>query len=218
MDREEELFDKGFASFFDELDELEEMPLLDMIASIKTRYCDFKYVDEGGIKIIQSCKDLKTGREVAMARLKNDASDQQKEAFLKEARITATLQHPNIIPLHDLGLKGVHPWFIMKFISGSSLDHVLEDTKNKKTQNLAELSDRLDVFIKVCDAIAYAHSRGVLHLDLKPDNIQISDYGDVLVCDWGLAKVMASICDEELLECFTFNPKETNLTVDGLIK
>ncbi|WDE97615.1 protein kinase [Lentisphaera profundi] len=218
MDREEESFDKNFASFYDELDELDEMPLLDMIESIKTRYCEFKYVDEGGIKVIQTCKDLKTGRTVAMARLKNDANDQQKEAFLKEARLTAALQHPNIIPMHDLGLKGRHPWFTMKFISGSSLEQILSDLKNNKKDYLVDLSDRLDVFIKVCDAIAYAHSRGVLHLDLKPDNIQISDYGDVLLCDWGLAKVMAAICDEELLDCYAFNPKETNVTIDGLIK
>ena len=218
MDRKEESFNKNFASLYDELDELDEMPLLDMIESIKTRYCEFTYVDEGGIKVIQSCKDLKTGREVAMASLKNDASDQQKEAFLKEARLTAALQHPNIIPMYDLGLKSRHPWFTMKFISGTSLEQALIDLESDKSTKLLELSDRLDVFLKVCDAIAYAHSRGVLHLDVKPDNIQISDYGNVLVCDWGLAKVMAAVCDEELLASYAFNPKETNLTIDGFIK
>lgn len=218
MSRIEEGFDKKFADFFDELDELDEMPLLDTIASIKTRYCDFEYVDEGGIKVIKTCRDLKTGRVVAMASLKKDASDQEKEAFLKEARLTAALQHPNIIPLHDLGLKGRHPWFTMKFISGSSLEKILEEIQKGSSIYQSDLSDRLDVFIKVCDAIAYAHSRGVLHLDIKPDNIQISEYGDVLVCDWGLARVMAAECDEELLECFTFNPKDTNLTLDGVVK
>jgi len=218
MDRDEEHFDKKFADFFDELDEMDEMPLLDTIASIKTRYIEFNYVDEGGIKVIQTCLDQKTGRKVAMASLKNDATDQEKEAFLKEARLTAALQHPNIIPLHDLGLKDRHPWFTMKFISGTSLEQVLISLKSGNANQFEDLSDRLDMFIKVCDAVAYAHSRGVLHLDIKPDNIQISDYGDVLLCDWGLAKVMAAECDEDLLECYTFNPKEVGVTIDGLVK
>ena len=218
MSSENDYFDEKLADFFDELDELDNLPLLDIIASITDLYCDFKYLDAGGIKIIHRCTDLKTGREVAMASLKECAKDQEKELFFKEARLTAALQHPNIIPLHDLGLKGEQPWFTMKLISGSSLEQVLQDLKDGQSQQLDKLSDRLDVFIKVCDALAYAHSRGVLHLDIKPDNIQISDYGDVLLCDWGLAKVMASVCDEELLACYTFNPKDLDLTVNGLVK
>ncbi|MDD7983540.1 protein kinase [Lentisphaera marina] len=218
MSQGNEYFDEKLADFFDELDDLDNLPILDTIASITERYCDFKYLDEGGIKIIHSCRDLKTGREIAMASLKESAKDPEKELFLKEARLTAALQHPNIIPLHDLGLKGEQPWFTMKLVSGASLEQVLKNLKNGKSQQLDNLSERLDLFLKVCDAIAYAHSRGVLHLDIKPDNIQISDYGDVLVCDWGLAKVMASVCDEELLECYTFNPKDIDLTIDGLVK
>ncbi|EDM29265.1 probable serine/threonine-protein kinase pknB [Lentisphaera araneosa HTCC2155] len=218
MSRLEEGFDKKFADFYDEVEDSDEMPLLDMLETIKNRYTDFEYVDEGGIKAIKTCRDLKTGRIVAMASLKNDASDLEKEAFLREARLTATLQHPNIIPMHDLGLKGRHPWFTMKFISGSSLEQILKEIQEGKSFQHSDLSDRLDVFIKVCDAIAYAHSRGVLHLDIKPDNIQISEYGDVLLCDWGLAKVMASVCDEDLLEYYSFNPKDTHLTLDGVIK
>ncbi|WDE98897.1 protein kinase [Lentisphaera profundi] len=218
MAKEGDYFDEKLADFFDDLDDLDNLPLLDTIASITDRYCDFQYLDEGGIKIIHRCRDLKTGREVAMASLKECAKDPQKELFFKEARLTAALQHPNIIPLHDLGLKGEQAWFTMKLISGASLEQVLQDLKDGRSQQLNTLSERLDVFIKVCDAMAYAHSRGVLHLDIKPDNIQISNYGDVLLCDWGLAKVMASVCDEELLECYTFNPKELDLTIDGLVK
>lgn len=218
MNPEGDYFDEKLADFFDELDELDNLPLLDAIATITDRYSDFKYLDEGGIKIIHGCRDLKTGREVAMASLKKSAKDQEKELFLKEARLTAALQHPNIIPLHDLGLKDQQPWFTMKLVSGSSLEQVLKNLKEGKSQQFSELNERLDAFMKICDAVAYAHSRGVLHLDIKPDNIQISDYGDVLLCDWGLAQVMASVCDEELLECYTFNPKGDDLTIDGLVK
>ena len=153
-----------------------------------------------------------------MASLKQDAKDQRKEHFLKEARLTAALQHPNIIPLYDLGLKSTQPWFTMKLVSGTTLDKTLENLKRNRSVELSDLNERLDAFMKICDAVAYAHSRGVLHLDIKPDNIQISEYGDILLCDWGLAKVMASVCDEELLECYTFNPKGLDLTIDGLIK
>lgn len=218
MSTEEDYFDEKLADFFDELEDLENLPLLDSLATITDRYGEFQYLDEGGIKIIHRCRDLKTGREIAMASLKKTAKDREKELFLKEARLTAALQHPNIIPLHDLGLKDQQPWFTMKLVSGASLEQVLRNLKDGKSQQLSKLNERLDAFMKICDAVAYAHSRGVLHLDIKPDNIQISDYGDVLLCDWGLAKVMASICDEELLECYTFNPKEADLTIDGLVK
>jgi len=218
MPREEEYFDKKLVNIFDELEGTEESPLMGMLHDIKERYTDFQYIDEGGLKVIQTCKDLRTGRTVAMASLKNRASEKQKEAFLREARITASLQHPNIIPLHDLGLKYENPWFTMKFVSGTSLENIFSDLKAQKTQQCVDLSDRLDIFIKVCDAVAYAHSRGVLHLDIKPDNIQISDYGDVLLCDWGIARVMAAECDEDLLDCYTFNPKDIDFTIDGLVK
>ena len=218
MDKEDDYFDEKLGDFFDQLDDLDNLPLLNAIASITDRYCDFQYLDEGGIKIIHRCRDLKTGREVAMASLKTTAKDQEKELFLKEARLTAALQHANIIPLHDLGLKDEQPWFTMKLVSGCSLEQVLTNLKEGRSQQLNNLNERLDTFIKVCDSVAYAHSRGVLHLDIKPDNVQISDYGDVLLCDWGLAQVMASVCDEELLECYTFNPKDLDLTINGLVK
>ena len=218
MSKRVKSFDKKLVGFFDDLKDLDPVPLLDMISTIEDRYCDFEYIDEGGLKLIQNCRDLQTGRTVAMASLKNKARDNQKEAFLKEARLTAALQHPNIIPLYDLGLKDKQPWFTMKLVSGTSLEKLISQVKAGESQQAEDLNTRLDIFIKVCDAVAYAHSRGILHLDIKPDNIQISEYGDVLLCDWGLAKVMAAECDEELLECYSFNPKDIDLTLDGLVK
>ena len=218
MSKRQQTFSRKLVSFFDDVDEMNEAPLLELIPKIKERYCDFEYIDEGGLKLIQTCRDLQTGRTVAMASLKNKARDNQKEAFLKEARLTAALQHPNIIPLYDLGLNGQKPWFTMKLISGTSLENLISQVKAGESQQAEDLNTRLDIFIKVCDAVAYAHSRGILHLDIKPDNIQISEYGDVLLCDWGLAKVMAAECDEELLEYYSFNPKDIDLTLDGLVK
>ena len=218
MSKRKETFSRKLVDFFDEVEDAADIPLLELIPSIKERYCEFKHIDEGGLKVIQSCRDLRTGRLLAMATLKNRVNDKQKEAFLKEARLTAALQHPNIIPLYDLGLNDQKPWFTMKLISGSSLENLISQVQAGETLQADELNTRLDIFIKVCDAVAYAHSRGILHLDIKPDNIQISEYGNVLLCDWGLAKVMAAECDEELLECYSFNPKDVDLTLDGMVK
>lgn len=218
MGKDPETFDTRFVCFFDELDSMGECPILDNLKSVKTRYEDFEYQDEGGLKVIEVCEDLKTGRQVAMASLKSTANDQQKEAFLKEARITASLQHPNIVPLYDIGLTADKPWFTMKFIIGASLEKNITDLKHHKTSLLTNLSDRLDMFVKVCDAVAYAHSKGIIHLDIKPANIQISEYGDVLLCDWGLAKILDLECDESFFKSGVANPKEANTTIDGYVK
>ncbi|MDD7984036.1 protein kinase [Lentisphaera marina] len=211
MPRPEDAFNKNFASLFDEVSELDATPLSDIISSSKERYHDFEFYTEGGLKKIYRCQDRKTGREVAMASLKDELSDARKESFFREARLSASLQHPNIVPVYDIGIKDESPWFTMKFISGQSLDELLQ--KNPP------LIEKLDIFLKICDAIAYAHSRGVIHLDLKPDNIRISDYGDVVVVDWGLGQIMASDCDEELLECYSFNSHDLDtMTIDGNIK
>jgi len=136
MNNDGNFFDEKLADFFDELQDLDNLPLLDIISDINERYSDFSYLGEGGIKIIHKCKDLKTGRYVAMASLKHNEKDQKKELFLKEARLTAALQHPNIIPLHDLGLKDGHPWFTMKLVSGSSLEQVLKKPQKRKFKTI----------------------------------------------------------------------------------
>ena len=107
----------------------------------------------------------------------------------------------------------------MKFIEGRSLEEFVCDLASGKDNELTDLNHRLDIFVKICDATAYAHSLGVLHLDLKPANIRLSDYGDVVVCDWGLADVLSSKCDESLLEYSSMVEYDlNNLTIDGTIK
>ena len=211
MSRPEDSFNKNMASLFDEVSELDATPLTDIISSPKERYHDFEFYTEGGLKKIFRCQDRKTGREVAMASLKDELNDARKESFFREARLSASLQHPNIVPVYDIGLKGDSPWFTMKFISGQSLDELIK--------NEPKLNQKLDIFLKICDAMAYAHSRGVIHLDLKPDNIRINEYGDVVVVDWGLGQILASECDEDLLECYSFNSHDLDtMTIDGNIK
>jgi len=102
--------------------------------------------------------------------------------FVQEARLTAMLSHPGVVPVHDVGeTPDGRPFFAMKRIRGRSLHEVIH------TGGMPSLSERLDVFKRVCEAVAFAHDAGVLHLDLKPDNVMVGDYGEVLVVDWGLA-------------------------------
>ena len=217
--RKEENFSKDLSSLFDEAYDVESTPLTDSLKSGQKRYHDFSFYSEGGVKKIELCHDRKTNRIVAMATPKEKADVQKVEAFLREAKLNAALQHPNIVPIYDIGMNDDDPWFTMKYIKGSSLEEVIEESKTGKLETLENLNDRLDVYLKVCEAISYAHSLGVIHLDLKPDNIRISDFGDVMVCDWGLADVISSKCDESLLEYSSLVEYDlSTMTVDGVVK
>ncbi|MCM8533328.1 MAG: serine/threonine protein kinase, partial [Lentisphaeraceae bacterium] len=217
--RKEEQYSKDLSSLFDEAYDVEATPLIDSMKLGGKRYENFEFYSEGGIKKIELCHDRKTNRTVAMATPKEKADKQKVETFLREAKVNAALQHPNIVPIYDVGMNGDDPWFTMKYIKGQSLEEVLEDAKSGKSDFLNDLNERLDLFLKICEAISYSHSLGVLHLDLKPDNIRISDFGDVVVCDWGLADIVSSKCDESLLEyCSLVEYDLKMMTVDGVVK
>lgn len=219
QERKEENYSKKFAHFCDEISNFSETPIINNIEESEERYTELDFLNEGGAKVLYCCHDNFTGREVAMAKLKDNSSPFRQERFLQEAQLTSSLQHPNIVPVYDLGLEGENPWFTMKLISGRSLHKVLEDDRKSEISYMDSLKRNLDYFLKVCDAIAYAHSKSVLHLDLKPDNIQIGEYGDLVVCDWGLANILAENCDENMLQFYTFNPfDKESVTIDGMIK
>jgi serine/threonine protein kinase len=153
--------------------------------SLRERYTDAKFLGEGGLKKVYQVMDRATGRLVAMALPKSDTREAH-DLFIREARLQSLLEHPNIIPLHNMGLKDNKPWFTMKLIHGKRLDEYIKNLFS----TAAESENRvLDIFIKICDALSYAHSQNVLHLDLKPENIFVDDYGEVLVGDWGLARM-----------------------------
>jgi serine/threonine-protein kinase len=205
------LFDEAFG----EIDPAAESPLYGELCSLEERYGQAELIAVGGMKRIFKVLDRHGNRHVAMARLHEDASELLFDPFIREARLTALLEHPNIISVHDLGVdKEGKPYFTMDLKVGDGLDVVL---RKALADGGCPLSDRLDVFLKVCDAITYAHSRDVIHLDLKPANIQVGHYGEVLVCDWGLAKLIGDtdgIGDEMLL-----NPDLLNgMTVYGQVK
>ncbi|MEL6190266.1 MAG: serine/threonine-protein kinase, partial [Myxococcota bacterium] len=151
-----------------------------------TRYAYFKTVAKGGKCIIQSCKDLRLSRTVCYKSLRPELCDHavERKRFLREARVTAMLVHPNTVPVYDLGEdRQGRLYFTMKFVHGYTFREVLDYRERY------DLTQLVGVIVQVAQALAYAHTHGVIHRDLKPENILVGPYGEVLLMDWGLAKV-----------------------------
>ena len=140
-------------------------PIFQQISDRTERYRDFLFLGKGGEKSVSSAYDRIVERRIAMARPKVSDDMDCNEAFLREARITAFLDHPNIMPVHSIAIDDTGPYFTMECISGDSLSQ-LRARLCHHSLSVSVLFELLDVFERVCDAIAYAHSRGVLHLDL----------------------------------------------------
>ncbi len=185
------------------------------------KYIVERALAEGGMKTILRVADSDTGRDVAMA-VMNDPSTAGRDSFLNEARITAQLEHPNIVPVHEIGVDASGaPYFTMKLISGVDLARILDRLAEGNPNFLARftLPHLLDIFQKVCDAVSFAHSKGIIHLDLKPENIQVGEFGEVLVLDWGLAKRVGEA--DSRPPSRTINTgiiASINKTLDGVVK
>jgi serine/threonine protein kinase len=164
-------------------------PIQEELKGLVDKFQEAKKLASGSMKEIFEVKDLPSGRKVAKAKLRDSSDPKAVESFLREARLTASLQHPNIIRIYDIAYDE-YPWFSMELIEGQSLEEKIQSHSNKL--NDWPLFERLEVFSKICDAIAYAHSKNILHLDIKPENIRLGHYGEVIVCDWGLAHIIYS--------------------------
>lgn len=203
-------------SILEVLDEEEDpahlYPALESIKGLEERYSNFRLVAEGGEKRIEGAFDSIAQREVAFARPKGKTPAVY-ERFLREARLMAFLEHPNIMPVYDIGFEHEAPYFTMELIHGDDL----AEKRGKGSLNRIERDEFLEVLVRVSDAVAFAHDKGVIHLDIKPQNIQIGPFGEVLLCDWGLAKVSAEFEDpglpEELDSSLT-----ADLTVRGVLR
>ena len=150
------------------------------------RYAYFTTIAKGGKSLIQSCKDLHLGRVVCYKSLRPEFADDpiEQKRLLREARVSAMLQHPNTMPTYELGRdqKG-HYYFTMKLVHGYTFREIMNYRERY------DLSQLLDIVIQVAYALEYAHTHGVVHRDIKPDNILVGPFGEVLLLDWGLAKV-----------------------------
>jgi len=162
------------------------------------RYTPHKKLNQGGMKAIWEVDDHRTARKVAMALIQDAriASDEDIESFLYEARLTANLQHPNIIPIYDIAVdENGNPYFTMKALKGETLSEILNQLRNGNETYRTRYSRTrlLGIFLKVCNAIDYAHTKGVIHLDLKPSNVIVGEFGEVHVLDWGLSTLITHL-------------------------
>jgi serine/threonine-protein kinase len=169
----------------------------------EARYARLELHASGGIGQVWLVRDDVLGREVALKELRPDrAGNVQLEArFLGEARITGQLEHPSIVPIYNLARRPAddQPYYTMRFIRGRTLSAAVDEyharLKNGEASSL-DLLKLLGAFVSVCNALAYAHARGVIHRDLKGPNVVLGDFGEVMVLDWGLAKVVGSDSDK----------------------
>ena len=152
-----------------------------------TRYRLLERVARGGMGLVYAAEDEKLQRRVALKVLDIPGTDGELASrLILEARVLARLEHPGIVPVHDVGtLADGRVFYTMKFVEGQRLD--------KYVATLDSVPDRLRLFLRICDAVGFAHARGVLHRDLKPANIMVGPFGEVLVMDWGLAKILSGI-------------------------
>lgn len=165
-------------------------------------YAIEREIARGGMGCVLQAQDRKLARTVAMkVMLRRRAGEEDQQRFLQEARVLGQLAHPNIVPVHDMGVdEQGRPFYTMKFVQGGTQDDVIAKLKSGDKQTVAKypLAMLLTIFQKVCDAVAFAHSRGIIHRDLKPMNIMVGEFGEVLVMDWGLAKILPGTPAAEL--------------------
>jgi len=149
-----------------------------------TRYRLLERVARGGMGVVYAAEDERLQRRVALKVLDvPGAHGDLANRLIREALVLARLEHPGIVPVHDVGtLSDGRVFYTMKFVQGQRLDQYIE--------TVSSVTERLRLFLRICDAVAFAHAHGVLHRDLKPANIMVGSFGEVLVLDWGLAKLL----------------------------
>jgi tetratricopeptide (TPR) repeat protein len=161
------------------------------------RYQLIGEIARGGMGVVLKGRDPDLGRDLALKVLRGDliGKPAAEQRFVEEAQVGGQLQHPGVVPVYDLGrFADGRPYFAMKLVKGRTLAALLAGRPDPG-------HDRgrfLHVFLKVCQTVAYAHQRGVIHRDLKPANVMVGNFGEVLVMDWGLAKVLprGGVADE----------------------
>ena len=161
----------------------------------RDRYKFLRTIGFGGMKSVLLVYDIDTQREVALAIMPDFRERKVEEVirFVQEAQLTAQLEHPNIVPVHDLGIdRAGAPYFTMKYLQGRTLSNILHRLREGDPDTLEwyDLPRLLRIYLRICNAVSFAHSQNIIHLDLKPENVNIGEFGEVQILDWGLAKVI----------------------------
>lgn len=155
-------------------------------------------IGRGGMGEVQLCLDRRIGREVAMKLIRDEVNGDEvvRARFAREARVQGQLEHPSVVPVHDLGIDADgRLFFTMKRVRGRTLADIIDRQREGHQATLESYSRRrmLTAFSQLCLGVAFAHSRGVLHRDLKPDNVMLGDYGELHVLDWGIATILEDL-------------------------
>jgi eukaryotic-like serine/threonine-protein kinase len=168
----------------------------------------------GGLGEVWLAQDRLVGREVALKTIRGNRKDYDAfiSDFMHEAQVTGQLEHPNIVPMFDLipASEESGPWYSMRFVRGKTMSKRIEEYHKRRKENFAEpleFARLLDAFVLICRTVAFAHSKGVLHRDIKGQNAIIGDFGEVFLIDWGLGKslktAVASEADVQMDYCET---------------
>jgi eukaryotic-like serine/threonine-protein kinase len=183
-----------------EEDDRVQVPTQDYVPEARQRYTLTHLHAKGGIGQIWLARDGALGREIALKELRPERveSRQIENRFVIEAQVTGQLEHPGIVPVYELVRPaGQQPaFYTMRFVRGRTLSRAARAYHKKRANGKAETLDQralLNAFVNVCNAIAYAHSRGVIHRDLKGANVILGGFGEVVVLDWGLAKIVGAV-------------------------
>ena len=185
------------------------------LVSEESRYVASGVIGEGAFGVVHRVLDRDLRRELAMKVLKPRPGRERQDIkrFVEEAQATAQLEHPNIVPVHELGNYGDSVYYTMKLLHGQTLALALGNLKANDARAAREwsLTSLIQVFLQICQAIDFAHAKGVVHRDLKPHNVMLGDYGEVILMDWGLAKVVI----EGEVRTEGLSPR--TMTMDGVI-
>jgi serine/threonine-protein kinase len=179
---------------------------LQIVTSDRHRYEELRMLGEGGMGEVLAARDNDIERTVAVKRLKPGVQAASTLArFVDEIRTVGRLEHPNIMPIHDVGVdeQGQY-YFVMKYLDGETLENIIEKLRDGDPVYLRRypFERRVELFVGILEAIAYAHGHHIIHRDIKPANIMVGPYGEVMVMDWGLAKPIGGR-DLELPEAAT---------------
>ena len=191
-----------------------------------TRYENIRLHATGGIGQVWLARDKHLRRDVALKELKPDqtSSGAARARFLREAQITGQLEHPGIVPVYELAQRTLDQqhFYTMRFVNGRTLNQATRayhDRRAAGQSNSLEFFPRLlGALVAICNTVAYAHSRGVIHRDLKGQNVVLGKFGEVVLLDWGLAKLLDSPGgegDASTIGSFREQPDTPDLTVVG---
>lgn len=190
----------------------EHVPAAENIQFVIGPYQVLQSIGKGGMGEVFLAYDTSCGRRLALKKIRPDLIDHKHlhNRFLKEARITSQLMHPAIIPIYAIHEEDSQTYYTMPYVEGETLKQILRKARHneKLTDKIEALAQSIPsfirIFLSICQAVAYSHSKRVLHRDLKPENIIVGQYGQIVILDWGLAKVLQN------------NPKDNKNTIEPM--